>query len=175
MKLIWAISSTVVFQSGLDRSNPPPAFCRPNIPSPCTTHRTTLERFTHSRILYAHTVQASSDMDIEEEDFGCLGAPTEAQMWEQHVALVQAEYEQVSAELRHARANIAKLIEMNATTEAQRNEALRLIESHRRDLSAAHVEISALGNRYRGMLMAERQRAESPFPFAESVPAVRHD
>ena len=30
-------------------------------------------------------------MDIEEEDFGCLGAPTEAQMWEQHVALVQAE------------------------------------------------------------------------------------
>jgi hypothetical protein len=114
-------------------------------------------------------------MDIEEEDFGCLGAPTEAQMWEQHVALVQAEYERVSAELRHARANIAKLIEMNATTEAQRDEALRLIESHRRDLSAAHVEISALGNRYRGMLMAERQRAESPFPFAESVPAVRHD
>jgi hypothetical protein len=114
-------------------------------------------------------------MDIEEEDFGCLGAPTEAQMWEQHVALVQAEYEQVSAELRHARANIVKLIEMNATTEAQRDEALRLIEAHRRDLSAAHVEISALGNRYRGMLMAERQCAESPFPFAESVPAVRHD
>ena len=113
-------------------------------------------------------------MDIE-EDFGCLGAPTEAQMWEQHVALVQAEYEQVSAELRHARDNIAKLIEMNAATEAQRDEALRLIESHRRDLSAAHVEISALGNRYRGMLMAERQRAETPFPFAESAPVPRHD
>ena len=72
-------------------------------------------------------------------------------------------------------AKIAKLIEMNATTEAQRDGALRLIESHRRDLSAAHVEISALGNRYRGMLMAERQCAESHFPFAESVPAVRHD
>ena len=113
-------------------------------------------------------------MDIEEEDFGCLGSPTEAQMWEHHVALVQAAYEQVSAELRQARANIAKLIEMTAATEAQRNEALRLIESHRRDLSAAHVEISALGNRYRGMLMAERQRAETPFPFAESVPRAAH-
>ena len=71
----------------------------------------------------------------------------------------------MSAKLRHARANIAKLIEMNAATEAHRNEALRLIESVRRDLSAAHVEISGLGNRYRGMLMAERQRAERPFPL----------
>jgi hypothetical protein len=60
-------------------------------------------------------------MDIEEQDFGCLGAPTESQMWEQHVALVQAEYEQASAELRHARANIAKLIEMNAGQQVQRN------------------------------------------------------
>ena len=115
-------------------------------------------------------MQTSSDIDIEEEDLGCLGAPTEAQMWEQQVALVQAEYEQVSAELRHARANIAKLIEMNAATEAQRNEALRLIKSHRRDLSAAHVEISALGIRYRRMLMAERQRAESPSPLPSRCP-----
>lgn len=96
-------------------------------------------------------------------------------MWEQHVALVQAEYEQVSVELRQARAHIAKLIEMNAATEAKRDETLRLIESHRRDLSAAHVKISALGNRYSEMLMAERQRAESPFPLAESVPAARND
>lgn len=108
-------------------------------------------------------------MDIEDEAFGCLGIPTEAQIWKQQAALVQAEYEQVAADLRQARTNILKLVDIHAVTARERDQALHLLASYKRDLSAAHVELSALGNRMRGVQMAARQSAENPYPFRESV------
>ena len=108
-------------------------------------------------------------MDIENEEFGCLGIPTEAQMWKQQAELVQAEYEQVATDLRRARANILKLVDIHAVTARERDQALHLLASYKRDLSAAHVELSALGNRMRGIQMAARQSAENPYPFRESV------
>jgi len=110
-------------------------------------------------------------MEIEDEEFGCLGIPTEAQIWKQQAELVQAEYEQVAADLRQARANILKLVDIHAVTARERDQALHLLASYKRDLSAAHVELSALGNRMRGMQMAARQSAESPYPFRETVAA----
>lgn len=110
-------------------------------------------------------------MEIEDEEFGCLGIPTEAQIWKQQAELVQAEYEQVAADLRHARANILKLVDIHAVTARERDQALHLLASYKRDLSAAHVELSALGNRMRGMQMAARQSAESPYPFRETLAA----
>ncbi len=98
-------------------------------------------------------------MEIEDEEFGCLGIPTEAQIWKQQADLVQAEYEQVATDLRQARANILKLVDIHAVTPRERDQALNLLASYKRDLSAAHVELSALGNRMRGMQMAERQSA----------------
>lgn len=108
-------------------------------------------------------------MEIEDEEFGCLGIPTEAQIWKQQADLVQAEYEQVAADLRQARANILKLVDIYAVTARERDQALHLLASYKRDLSAAHVELSALGNRMRGMQMAARQSAENPYPFRETV------
>lgn len=110
-------------------------------------------------------------MEIEDEEFGCLGIPTEAQTWKQQAELVQAEYEQVAADLRQARANILKLVEIHAVTARERDQALHLLASYKRDLSAAHVELSALGNQMRGMQMAARQSAESPYPFRETLAA----
>lgn len=110
-------------------------------------------------------------MEIEDEEFGCLGIPTEAQIWKQQAELVQAEYEQVAADLRQARANILKLVDIHAVTARERDQALHLLASYKRDLSAAHVELSALGNRMRGMQMAARQSAESPYPFRETLAA----
>jgi len=110
-------------------------------------------------------------MEIEDEEFGCLGIPTEAQTWKQQAELVQAEYEQVAADLRQARANILKLVDIHAVTARERDQALHLLASYKRDLSAAHVELSALGNRMRGMQMATRQSAESPYPFRETLAA----
>ena len=110
-------------------------------------------------------------MEIEDEEFGCLGIPTEAQIWKQQAELVQAEYEQVAADLRHARANILKLVDIHAVTARERDQALHLLASYKRDLSAAHVELSALGNRIRGMQMAARQSAEIPYPFRETLVA----
>ncbi|KTC46932.1 hypothetical protein AO269_11840 [Pseudomonas putida] len=101
-------------------------------------------------------------MEIEDEEFGCLGTPTEAQTWKQQAELVQAEYEQVAADLRQARANILKLVDILAFTARERDQALQLLASYKRDLFAAHVELSALGNRMRAMQMAARQSAESP-------------
>ncbi|KNC16748.1 hypothetical protein [Pseudomonas sp. RIT-PI-a] len=110
-------------------------------------------------------------MEIEDEEFGCLGIPTEAQIWKQQAELVQAEYEQVAADLRQARTNILKLVDIHAVTARERDQALHLLASYKRDLSAAHVELSALGNRMRGMQMAARQSAESPYPFRETLAA----
>ncbi|WP_286917581.1 MULTISPECIES: hypothetical protein [Pseudomonas] len=110
-------------------------------------------------------------MEIEDEEFGCLGIPTEAQIWKQQAELVQAEYEQVAADLRQARANILKLVDIHAVTARERDQALHLLASYKRDLSAAHVELSALGNQIRGMQMAARQSAESPYPFREILAA----
>lgn len=109
-------------------------------------------------------------MEIEDEEFGCLGIPTEAQTWKQQAELVQAEYEQVAADLRQARANILKLVDIYAITARERDQALHLLASYKRDLSAAHVELSALGNKMRGMQIAARQCAENPYPFRQSVP-----
>ena len=112
-------------------------------------------------------------MDIEEEDFGCLGVPTQAEMWKQHSALVQAEYEQANADLRRARANIAKLVEMHGVIALERSQALGLLESYKRDLSAALVELSALKNRLNAYpAVPETPR---PYPFNESLPAVTQD
>ncbi len=108
-------------------------------------------------------------MEIEDEDFRCLGVPTEAEMWKQQAELVQAEYEQVAADLRQARANILKLVDIHAVTARERDQALHLLASYKRDLSAAHVELSALGNRMRGMQMAARQSTESLYPFQETL------
>ena len=110
-------------------------------------------------------------MEIEDEEFGCLGIPTEAQIWKQQAELVQAEYEQVAADLRQARANILKLVDIHAVTARERDQALHMLASYKRDLSAAHVELSALGNRMRGMQMAARQSAESPYLFRETLVA----
>lgn len=110
-------------------------------------------------------------MEIEDEEFGCLGIPTEAQIWKQQAALVQAEYEQVAADLRQARANILKLVDIHAITARERDQALHLLASYKRDLSAAHVELSAIGNKMRGMQMAARQAAEIPYPFPETSAA----
>jgi hypothetical protein len=108
-------------------------------------------------------------MDIEEEDFGCLGVPTEAQMWKQQADLVQAEYEEVAAELRRARANIAKLVEIHGVTALQRDQALHLLTSYQRDLSAALVELSEVKNKIRGLMMAQRASVEGPMPFTDSL------
>ncbi len=110
-------------------------------------------------------------MEIEDEEFGCLGIPTEAQIWKQQAELVQAEYEQVAADLRQARANILKLVDIHAITARERDQALHLLASYKRDLSAAHVELSAIGNKMRGMQMAARQAAEIPYPFPETSAA----
>ena len=110
-------------------------------------------------------------MEIEDEEFGCLGIPTEAQIWKQQAALVQAEYEQVAADLRQARANILKLVDIHAITARERDQALHLLASYKRDLSTAHVELSAIGNKMRGMQMAARQAAEIPYPFPETSAA----
>ena len=110
-------------------------------------------------------------MEIEDEEFGCLGIPTEAQIWKQQAALVQAEYEQMAADLRQARANILKLVDIHDITARERDQALHLLASYKRDLSAAHVELSAIGNTMRGMQMAARQAAEIPYPFPETSAA----
>jgi hypothetical protein len=110
-------------------------------------------------------------MEIEDEEFGCLGIPTEAQIWKQQAALVQAEYEQVAADLRQARANILKLVDIHAITARERDQALHLLASYKRDLSNAHVELSAIGNKMRGMQMAARQASEIACPFPETSAA----
>lgn len=61
-------------------------------------------------------------MEIDDSDFGCLGIPSPLEMASQQIVLLTTEIEEHQADLRRCRANIAKLVDINASLVTERNE-----------------------------------------------------
>ena len=94
-----------------------------------------------------------------DEGFGGLGLPTPLEMWKQHVALLEAEIEQLHHERAIAKQNIAELIEI-----LQTNEKYWLqvdVERLTWEVSALNVENSSMANllRFAGLRAPERRDA----------------
>ncbi|MDY7559983.1 hypothetical protein QN366_04725 [Pseudomonas sp. CCC3.2] len=95
-------------------------------------------------------------MDADDE-FGCLGIPTPAEMWKQHATLLAAELEEMTLENRKARQNIAKLVEMHGQAAAERDRLKSELKLSTQQLSSCNLECSNLGNEINGLTISSNQ------------------
>jgi uncharacterized coiled-coil DUF342 family protein len=92
-------------------------------------------------------------MEIDDSDFGCLGIPSPLEMYQQQCVLLATEIEELQVDLRQCRANIAKLVTINAKVSAERDSSKRELVETKTKLSDAYRELSSVKNdlyMYRG-------------------------
>ena len=101
-------------------------------------------------------------MLTDDDDFGCLGVPTEEETLRQHCLLLELEVEDMHSQLAQARANIAKLVDINAEVSADLRKARADLSHRLGQLSAANLELSQIKN-------AERSKGifANAYKFAE--------
>lgn len=94
-------------------------------------------------------------MEIDDSDFGCLGIPTPLEIYQQQCVLLTTEIEEHQVDLRQCRANIAKLVTINAQVSAERDSVKHELACIKRMLSDVRLENSNLENTlytYKGLV-----------------------
>jgi septal ring factor EnvC (AmiA/AmiB activator) len=89
-------------------------------------------------------------MEIDDSDFGCLGIPSPLEMYQQQCVLLATEIEELQVDLRQCRANIAKLVTINAQVSAERDSVKHELACIKRVLSDTYVKLSAAENTLNG-------------------------
>ena len=89
-------------------------------------------------------------MEIDDSDFGCLGIPSPLEMYQQQCVLLATEIEEHLVDLRQCRANIAKLVAINAQVSAERDSVKRELACTKRMLSDTYLRLSTAENTLNG-------------------------
>lgn len=106
-------------------------------------------------------------MEIDDSDFGCLGIPTPLEIYQQQCVLLTTEIEEHQVDLRQCRANIAKLVTINAQVSAERDSVKHELACTKRMLSDTYVKLSTAENTLNGYRawqarLAEHEAANPP-------------
>ena len=88
----------------------------------------------------------SSNIQIDDSDFGCLGIPSPLEMYQQQCVLLVTEIEEHQVDLRQCRANIAKLVTINAQVSAEWDSVKHELACTKRMLSDAYLRLSTVEN-----------------------------
>ncbi|MNF84692.1 hypothetical protein D3C84_670640 [compost metagenome] len=72
------------------------------------------------------------EQEWEEEEFGCLGVPSEEQMLRQHLRLLEEEWKVASEQLRKARQNIRRLVDQHERVALDRSRLRVKVEELKR-------------------------------------------
>jgi hypothetical protein len=90
-----------------------------------------------------------------DDDFGGFGIPTPLEMWKHQVVLLTTEIQEYQRDLRRARSNIAKLIDINASVTVDRDALREELRINATKLSEAYRELAMTKNTLAGYLMAQ--------------------
>ncbi|CAI8751375.1 conserved hypothetical protein [Pseudomonas chlororaphis] len=86
-----------------------------------------------------------------------LGIPTPLEIATQHGALLENEIQELTTQLRQARANIFKLVAMHAEAVAERDRLGKAMDEARAKISDLNLETSMQGNRINSLLIVKSQ------------------
>lgn len=106
------------------------------------------------RLDYCISIQikfSEIQMLTDDDGFGCLGVPIEEETLRQHCLLLELEVEEMHRQLAQARANIAKLVDINAEVSAGLRKARADLSHRLGQLSAANLELSQIKNAERSL------------------------
>jgi hypothetical protein len=90
-----------------------------------------------------------------DDDFGGLGIPTPLEMWKHQVVLLTTEIQEYQRDLRRARSNIAKLIDINASVTVDRDALREELGINATKLSEAYRELAMTKNTLARYLMGQ--------------------
>ncbi|AZD34890.1 hypothetical protein C4K22_2137 [Pseudomonas chlororaphis subsp. aurantiaca] len=95
-------------------------------------------------------------MHIDDTE-GWLGIPTPLETCRQHGSLLENEIQELTIQLRQARANIFKLVAMHAEAMAERDRFAKALDKARAEISELNLETSMQGNRINSLLIVKSQ------------------